>query len=104
MQPDDLEISLTAQRQHVKEDRQEVEHAAQQVVTAAYLATVQRIEPALPELERLLSLHPESTSTAGLLAAAGMTFADLGMMEEDGLLLDQMMAEYCAASGCDCQA
>lgn len=61
--------------------------------TAAELAFYNRIEPVLPELERLERLHPGQAGVRDLLEAAGKTLQEVGLSEEDATLLDQMMAE-----------
>jgi hypothetical protein len=56
-------------------------------------AALDRIEGALPELERLERLYPGRSSTRELLADAGVVCTALGLEESDPELVDQWMAE-----------
>jgi hypothetical protein len=90
--------SMAGERKQVKAklddlDRKRRKAAEQMEKEQAYLDALQRIEPALPEVQRLAYRFPGCSSTAELLNRAGTTFAALGMVEEDGRVLDEMLAE-----------
>ncbi|GHC73082.1 hypothetical protein [Streptomyces cinnamoneus] len=51
---------------------------------------VERVEAAVPELERLERLHPQCTSLADVLNKAGKAWADVGLTAEDGARLDEV--------------
>lgn len=56
-------------------------------------AALDRIEGALPELERLERLYPGRSSTRELLDDAGVAPSALGLEEGDPELADQWMVE-----------
>ncbi|MGW2748833.1 hypothetical protein [Streptomyces sp. NPDC001450] len=56
-------------------------------------AALDRIEGALPQLERLDGLYPGRPSTREPLADAGVVCTDMGLEDGDPELFDQSMAE-----------
>ncbi|MFE9491495.1 hypothetical protein ACFYNF_34500 [Streptomyces sp. NPDC006641] len=57
------------------------------------LTAIDRIEGALPELERLEGLYPGRSSTRELLTDAGVACTALGLEDGDPELIDQWLAE-----------
>ncbi|MGW5529427.1 hypothetical protein [Streptomyces xanthochromogenes] len=62
------------------------------------VASMDRIEAAGPELERLEHLYPGRTSMAEMLQDAGTTWEGVGLLEEDGAVLEEFLQESLAAA------
>ncbi|MEV5688158.1 hypothetical protein AB0L68_34075 [Streptomyces sp. NPDC052164] len=60
---------------------------------AAHLASIQRIQERTYELDCLEKQYPGRATMAEVLAAAGISWAYLGLTEEDGLLVEEIRRE-----------
>ncbi|MFJ1993115.1 hypothetical protein [Streptomyces asiaticus] len=62
------------------------------------LGAVNRLEAALPELERL-GLPDRRTTVTDVLARAGRTWEDVGLREEDATYVEEVFARAAMAAG-----